>query len=159
MPRAGPGLFLLPGSLELPAEFHRVFDSPQFVENVCQRPPRMEPGHPRAGEAHHDSRPFSLCGFVTMNRAIGTSRLVRAIGTLFQPSFCVLHELCTIRTKAALCLTIVVMIAINMRHANQRFVFALQSAAKFTHDSRIAVFSSHLFDQHQYSLYSRYLIS
>ena len=85
----------------------------------------MTPGHPRAGKPHDYTRHFALSGFIAMDGAIGTSGLVRTVGTLLKPPFGILHQFRTLGTKAGTFPVAVMVITIDTRHAYQSLVLTL----------------------------------
>jgi hypothetical protein len=88
----------------------------------------MAPCHPGSGKPHHITRLLALPRFVTVNRAVGTGWFFFAVWALIEPPFSVAHQFGTIIAQAVTLQTMVV-IAVNFRHANERFVFSLQSSA------------------------------
>ena len=124
--------FIAP-SAQFGAYFHWVFDLPELVEQMVQRPPGMTPGHPRASVSHHFPGHLALRGLVTVDRAVCTGGLVLTVGALLQPLFSVAHQFRTFRTEFGACRIIVMVLAINARHAHQCVVFALQPAGKIAH--------------------------
>jgi len=116
-----------------------VFDPPELVEQVGQRPDRVPPGHPRAGEAHDLAGRLALGGLVAVDRAVGAGRLVYAVRALFKPPFRVIHQFRAVGAQAAVCLAIVMMVTEYVCHAHQGFVFPLQSAVEPIHAHMITV--------------------
>jgi len=144
---------VLTGAISPPAQFlphfHRVFNPSQFVENVIQRAQGVTPGHSGSGKAHHITRHLPLSRLVAVNWAVCTGRLVCAVWTLLKPSLGVLHQSRTVRAEAGALMILMVVTAIDTRHANEGFMFAFQSAFKFDHDPIIVAFLIHLFDPNQ----------
>jgi len=144
---------ILTGAFSPPAQFlphfHRVFNAPQFVENVIQRAQGVTPWHSGPGKAHHITRHLPLSRLVAVNWAICAGGLVCTVWTLLKPSLGVLHQSHTVRAQAGAFMILMVMAAIDTRHANKRFMFASQSAGKTGHDPIIVAFLIHLFDPNQ----------
>jgi len=146
-------IVVLTGAISPPAQFlphfHRVFNPPQFVENMIQRAPGMAPGHSGPGKAHHITRHLPLSRLVAVNWAVCTGGLVCTVWTLLKPSLGVLHQSLTVRAEAGAFMILMVVAAIDTRHANKRFMFAFQFSFKPGHDPIIVAFLIHLFDPNQ----------
>ena len=108
---------------------------------MVQRAPGMAPGHPWAGITHHFACHLALRWLVTVDRTVRTGRLVLTVGALLQPPLSVSHQLCAFRAETGAFRVIVMGLAINVRHAHQCVVFALQPASKITHRLMIVIFA------------------
>jgi len=105
-----------------------VANPPKLVVKVRDGAQWVPPGHARTRKAHHVACCLALGRFVTMDGAVGASRLVSPIGTLFQALLSVLHQTGAISAQTAFYLPFVVMVTKDVRHAHQCLVFAFQSA-------------------------------
>jgi hypothetical protein len=73
-----------------------------------------------------------------MDRAIGAGGLVGPIRTLFESLFRIAHEAFAIIAQACVS-RVVVMVAIDPRHASEGILLAFQPARQRAHGLRIAV--------------------
>lgn len=98
----------------------------------------MSQQHFRPGVAHDRAHLLAGNCFVTMNWALGAGRFVLSVGTLFQATRSVVHQLFTIAAQVIgiathgtnsvdVCARMVIS-AIDARHTQQRFPFPEQSA-------------------------------
>ena len=96
----------------------------------------MPPGHAWTGIAHDGFYLLARPGLVAVDRAVSTGGFVLAIRTFGQSHSRIAQQFfTTIAVFSASCLVMVG--TINIDHALQRFVFALQPAGELMHGSSI----------------------
>lgn len=122
---------------------------PYFVEKVIERTYGMAPGHSWTGETHDIARHLPLSWLVAVDRAIRASGFIRAIRALLESSAGISHQPVAIGAQESPFMVIMVLTAVDSRHANEGFVFAFQSAGEPGHEAIINALVIHLFDPNQ----------